>query len=142
LSPRSKAIKAPASNVIPAAPWQHAFFPFDVLLRWLAMLIDQIAKKRSEGVALLLFRQDAGNIARNRICSSGADFPVDSGKLMLRQANGDLRPGHTKIIRLVAPAQRAILATDSTPPNSRAHCRQIRPTMMAAELSKWSEARE
>src|SRR5580692_7945009 len=64
------------------------------------MLFDQIAKKRPEGVPLLLFRQDAGNIARNRICSSGADFTADSGKLMLRQANGNLRPGHTSIIPL------------------------------------------
>ena len=69
------------------------------------MLFDQIAKKRPEGVALFLFRQDASNIARNRICSSGADFPVDSRELMLRQANGDLRPGHTNIIPLVAPAK-------------------------------------
>jgi hypothetical protein len=28
---------------------------------------------------------------------------VDSGKLILRQANGDLRPGHTKIMPLVGP---------------------------------------
>jgi hypothetical protein len=69
------------------------------------MLFDQIAKERPEGVTLLPFRQDAGNIARNRSCSSGADFPVDSGKLILRQANGDLRPGHTNIIPLGAPAK-------------------------------------
>jgi hypothetical protein len=30
---------------------------------------------------------------------------VDSRKLMLRQANGDLRLGHTNIIPLVAPAK-------------------------------------
>ena len=69
------------------------------------MLFDQIAKKRPEGVTLFLFRQDAGNIAGNRTCSAGADFPVDLGKLMLRQANGDLRLGHTIIIPLVAPAK-------------------------------------
>ena len=69
------------------------------------MLFDQIVKKRPEGVTLFLFRQGAGNIARNRICSSGADFTVDSGKLLLRQADGDLRPGHTNIILLVAPAK-------------------------------------
>ena len=51
------------------------------------MLFDQIAKKRPEGVTLFLFRQDPGNIARNRIWSSGTDFPVDSGELLLRQAN-------------------------------------------------------
>jgi len=66
------------------------------------MLFYQVAKERPEGVTLFLFRQGAGNIARNRICSSGADFPVDSRKLLLRQANGDLRPGHTNIIPLVA----------------------------------------
>ena len=69
------------------------------------MLFDQIAKQDPEGVTLFLFRQSAGNIARNRICSSGADLPVDSLKLMLRQANGDLRPGHTNIIPLLAPVR-------------------------------------
>ena len=48
------------------------------------MLFDQIAKERPEGVTLFLFRQDAGDIARNRIRSSGADFPVDFGELMFR----------------------------------------------------------
>ena len=67
------------------------------------MLFDQIAKKRPEGVALFLFRQDAGNIARNRIRSSGSNFPVDSGELMFRQADGDLRHGHTNIIPPVSP---------------------------------------
>ena len=62
------------------------------------MLFDQIAKKRPEGVTPFLFRQNAGNIARNRICSSGADFPMYSGELMFRQADGDLRPCHTNII--------------------------------------------
>ena len=62
------------------------------------MLFNQIAKKRPEGVSLFLFRQDAGNIARNRICSSGVDFLVDSGELMLRQTDGDLCLGHTNII--------------------------------------------
>jgi hypothetical protein len=65
------------------------------------MLFDQIAKKRPEGVTPFLFRQDAGNIARNRICSSGADFPMYSGELMFRQADGDLRRGHTNIIPVV-----------------------------------------
>jgi len=48
------------------------------------MLFDQITKKRPERVTLLLFFQNAGNIARNRIRSSGAHFPVDSGELVLR----------------------------------------------------------
>ena len=77
------------------------------------MLFNQIVKKRPEGVTLFLFRQDAGNIARNRICSSGADFPVDSGELMFRQANGDLRRGHTTIIPMASrpnkrPGRRAL----------------------------------
>jgi hypothetical protein len=76
------------------------------------MLIDQIANERPEGVTRFLFRQGAGNISRDRVCSSGADFPVDSRKLMLRQANGDLRPGrtspgHTNIIPLLAPVKLA-----------------------------------
>ena len=66
------------------------------------MLFHQIVKKRPEGVTLFLFRQDAGNIARNRICSSGADLPADSGELIFRQANGDLRRGHTNIIPVVS----------------------------------------
>ena len=64
------------------------------------MLFDQVAQKRPEGVALFLFRQNAGNIARDRIGSSGTDLPLDSGELMLRQADGDLRSGHTTIIPL------------------------------------------
>lgn len=64
------------------------------------MLFDQIAKNRSEGVTLFLFRQDACDIARNRIRSSGADFPVDSGELLLRQGDSNLRLGHTNIIPL------------------------------------------
>jgi hypothetical protein len=48
------------------------------------MLLDQIAKKRPEGVPLFLFRKDPGNITGNRIRSSGTDFPVDSGELLLR----------------------------------------------------------
>jgi hypothetical protein len=75
------------------------------------MLFDQIAKKCPEGVTLFLFRQDASNIARHRIRSSGADFPMDSGKLMLRQANGDLCLSHTNIIPPVAPAKGAVLST-------------------------------
>jgi len=69
------------------------------------MLFDQIAKERPEGVALFLFRQGTGNIARNRICSSGADFLVNPRKLMLRQADGDFRPGHTAIIPTMALAK-------------------------------------
>jgi hypothetical protein len=30
---------------------------------------------------------------------------VDPGKLMLRQADGDLRPGHTSIMPLAGPAK-------------------------------------
>ena len=62
------------------------------------MLCNQIAKKCPERVTLFLFCQNAGNIARNRIRFSGADFAVHSGELMLRQADGNLRPGHTNII--------------------------------------------
>jgi len=65
------------------------------------MLLDQIAKKHPQGVALLLFRQDPRNIPRNRIRASGTDFPVNSGELLFRQADSDLRHGHTSIIPLV-----------------------------------------
>lgn len=74
------------------------------------MLFDQIAKKPPEGVALFLFREDTRNIARNRICSSGTDFPVDSGQLILRQTDGDLRHGHTDIIPPVSLDKLAVLA--------------------------------
>jgi len=65
------------------------------------MLLDQIAKKRAEGVAPFLFREDLSNIARNRIRPPGEDFPVNPVELMLGQADRDLRPGHTIIIPLV-----------------------------------------
>jgi hypothetical protein len=70
------------------------------------MFLDQIAKKCPEGVASFLFRQHTGNIARNRIGSSGTNLAVDSGELMLRQADGDFRPGHTTIIPLGGPGNK------------------------------------
>ena len=82
------------------------------------MLFDQIAKERPEGVTLFLFRQGAGDIARNRIRSSGADLPVDSRKLMLRQADGDLRLGHTSIIPLLLSLETPAAQTN-TPPGTR-----------------------
>jgi hypothetical protein len=45
-----------------------------------------------------VFRQDSGDITRNRIGSSCADFPVDSYQLILGQTDSDLRLGHTIII--------------------------------------------
>jgi hypothetical protein len=43
------------------------------------MLLYQIAKQRPQGVAPFLFRKDTRDVARNRICSSGSDFPMHSG---------------------------------------------------------------
>ena len=48
-----------------------------------------------------MFRQDLRNVTRNRVGSSGSNFPVDSRQLILGQADCDLRPGHTSIIPLV-----------------------------------------
>ena len=44
------------------------------------MLFHQITQKRPERVTLFLFLQNAGNVPRNRIRSSGAHFPVDYGE--------------------------------------------------------------
>ncbi len=73
------------------------------------MFFDQIAKKRPEGITPFLFRQDLGNIARNRICSPGADFPMYPGELMFRQTDGDLCRGHTIIIPPGNPPNRLLL---------------------------------
>jgi hypothetical protein len=78
-----------------------AFSPFDVLSRRFAILFDQIPQQWPERLALLMFRQDPGNVIRHRIGSSGTDFPLDSGELFLGQTDGDLRLGHTSIIPFV-----------------------------------------
>jgi hypothetical protein len=77
-----------------------AFGPFDVLSRRLTMLFDQVSQQRPQGLAFLVFRQNLGNVTRNRIRPSGANFPVDSRELIRWQADRDLRPGHTTIIPL------------------------------------------
>jgi hypothetical protein len=64
-------------------------------------LFDQIPQQCPERLALLVFREDPGNVTRNRLGSPGSDFPVDSRQLILGQADSDLRPGHTSIIPLV-----------------------------------------
>ncbi len=64
------------------------------------MLSDQIPQQCPERLALLLFRQDLCDVARNRIRPAGTDFLVNSRELILGQSNGDLRPGHTSIIPL------------------------------------------
>lgn len=65
------------------------------------MLFDQVPQQGPERLAFLVFRQDPGNVARDRIGSSGSHFPVDSGQLILRQTNRDFGPGHTVIIPLL-----------------------------------------
>lgn len=62
------------------------------------MLRDQIAKQLAERLALALFFQDAGNVAGDRIGSSGFDFAVDARELLCGKADRDLRSGHTRII--------------------------------------------
>ena len=74
-----------------------------------------------------MFRQDLGNVTRHGIRSSGTDFPVDSSELLLRQTDGDLRPGHTRIIPLVskyhklAPPQPQRSFRPDEPPRPRRH---------------------
>ena len=62
------------------------------------MLFDQIPQQCPQRLAFLVFRQDPGNVTRNRIGSSGTDFPVDSRELIHWQSDRDFRPGHTNII--------------------------------------------
>ena len=71
------------------------------------MLFDQIAQQRPERLALLVLRQDLCDVARNRVGSSGSDFPVDPRQLLPGQTDRDLRPGHTRIIPLVNARLRA-----------------------------------
>ena len=66
--------------------------------RRFTVLFDQILHQFPERLAFLLFLQDPGNVTRNRIGSSGFDFPVDSRQLILGQTDGDLRSGDTSII--------------------------------------------
>lgn len=80
------------------------------------MLLDKIPQQCPQRLALLVFRQDPGNVTRNRIGSSGPDFPVDSRQLILGQADSDLRPGHTRIIPLVNGRYKLNATTDCVRP--------------------------
>lgn len=75
------------------------------------MLFDQIPQQCLERLTPVLFLQDASNITRNRIGSSGADFPADFYQLIFGQTDGDLRSGHTGIIPLVRRYNNATRST-------------------------------
>ena len=66
-----------------------------------------------------MFRQDLGNVTRHGIRSSGTDFPVDSGELILGQTDGDLQPRHTSIIPLVSRCNKLLLASPQPQPSER-----------------------
>jgi hypothetical protein len=72
-------------------------------------------KQRPKGFALFMFRQDFGNVPRHRIRSSRPDFPVDSGKLIPGQCDGDLRSCHTRIIPLAVPGKKSVSLIRPTP---------------------------
>jgi len=69
-----------------------AICPFEVLSRWRAVLFDQIPQQLPERLALLMH----------------------SRELIVRQADGDLRPGHARIIPLVKGRDKLSGATGRT----------------------------
>ena len=88
------------------------------------MLFDQIEKQYPEGFPLFLFRQHLGNVTRHRISSSGTDFPVDPGELILGQSDRNLRPRHTSII----------------PPVSRPPARPSAARVFTAGANSWTSS--
>ena len=95
LDPRRSARRHPALS---PPRRECAFCPFDVLGVRFTMLLDEFPQQCSKRLAPFVFLQHTRNVTRDRIGASGADFAMDSHQLILRQTDGDLRSGHTRII--------------------------------------------
>src|SRR5438093_1520187 len=75
----------------PPSSRERAFCPPYLLLLWLAIFFDQIAKKLSKGFPAFLFRKRPGDVARHGIRSSRTHFSMDPGELFLRQRDRNFR---------------------------------------------------
>src|SRR6266446_2507873 len=97
----------------PTSRPERAFCPLLLLLRWLAMLSNQITNEVAEGFLPGVFREGPGNVTGHRIRPPGAYSPVNLHQLFFGQSYRDFRRCHTSII----PRRRfLIIIRDGDPP--------------------------
>src|SRR5436853_3278509 len=94
--PARSTLRCPVSP--PTSRRERAFCPLLLLLRWLAMLCNQITNEVSEGFLPGVFREGPSNVTGHRIRPAGAYSPVNLRQLLFGQSYRDFRRCHTRII--------------------------------------------
>src|SRR6266571_2155331 len=109
--PARSAHRCPVSP--PTSRRERAFCPLLLLLRWLAMLCNQITNEVSEGFLPGVFSEGPSNVTGHRIRPSVAYSLVNLNQLLFGQSYRDFRRCHTSII----PRRRfLIIIRDVAPP--------------------------